>query len=111
MDSLLQLKPLTYQILLLLLLFLVALTSSTPSLSQMQLLLVFYLLPKFQYSRTGSIGKDSYIMSLAGVTSWDQGGTASEIGLFRDTDTFGVLPAGASPTPADYNIESISYDM
>jgi len=55
-------------------------------------------------------GKDSYIMSLAGVTSWDQGGTASEIGLFRDAATFGTIPAGASPTPADYNIESISYD-
>ena len=49
-------------------------------------------------------------MSLAGVTSWDQGGTASEIGLFRDSATFGTIPAGASPTPADYNIESISYD-
>ena len=49
-------------------------------------------------------------MSLAGVTAWDQGGTASEIGLFRDTATFGTIPAGASPTPADYNIETISYD-
>ena len=33
-----------------------------------------------------------------------------EIGLFRDTQPFGTIPAGAEPTPADYNIKSVSYD-
>ena len=56
------------------------------------------------------VGKDSYIMTLGGVTAWANGGTASEIGLFRDTATFGTIPAGSAPTPADYPIEGFTYD-
>lgn len=55
------------------------------------------------------VGKDSYIMTLGGIESWANGGSASEIGLFRDS-SFGTIPAGAEPTPADYNIKSVSYD-
>ena len=43
------------------------------------------------------------------LTSWDQGGTASEIGLF-ETATFWHYPSRCFSDPADYNIESISYD-
>jgi hypothetical protein len=58
----------------------------------------------------GATGKDGYIITLAGVNSWINASTASEIGLFRDTSEFTTIPPGALPLPGPYDIKSVSYD-
>jgi hypothetical protein len=56
------------------------------------------------------VGKDAYIMTLAGVDEWDQSTTATEIGLFRNDDFFGKIPGGEEPTPASYEIANVRYE-
>lgn len=57
-----------------------------------------------------AVGKDSYLISLSGVTSWSSASSASEIGLFRDTATFGIIPAGGDPVPTEYAAQPTTYD-
>lgn len=54
-------------------------------------------------------GKTGYLLTLAGVTSFASGSSATEIGLFRDT-AFGTIPALGDPIPTEYAIESLTYD-
>ena len=58
---------------------------------------------------SAGIGKETYILTLGGISSYSQSSSATEIGLFRDSDTFGVLPAGEAPIAKDYNITSTTY--
>ena len=54
------------------------------------------------------VGKTAYVMTLADVSSWANASSASEIGLF--TDAAFTIPAGAEPTPADFDIRTLTYD-
>jgi hypothetical protein len=47
-------------------------------------------------------------MTLADVSSWANASSATEIGLF--TDASFTIPAGAEPTPADFDIRALTYD-
>jgi hypothetical protein len=55
------------------------------------------------------VGKTAYIMTLADVSSWANASSASEIGLFTDS-SFASIPAGGAPTPADFMINTLTYD-
>jgi hypothetical protein len=68
-----------------------------------------YLTASSTFNEAG-IGKDSYLMSLSGVTAWSSASSASEIGLFRDTATFGTIPAGGDPVPTGYAAQPLIYD-
>ena len=54
-------------------------------------------------------GKTGYLLTLAGVTSFASAASATEIGLFRDA-AFSTIPALGDPVPADYSIDSLTYD-
>ena len=55
-----------------------------------------------------AVGKTAYVMTLADVSSWANASSATEIGLF--TDASFTIPAGAEPTPADFDIRALTYD-
>lgn len=55
-----------------------------------------------------AVGQTAYVMTLADVSSWANASSATEIGLF--TDASFTIPAGAEPTPADFDIRALTYD-
>jgi hypothetical protein len=68
-----------------------------------------YLQASKTFAEAG-VGKDSYLITLSGVTSWTNASSASEIGLFRDTTTFDTIPAGGDPVPTEYAAQPLTYD-
>ena len=55
------------------------------------------------------VGSTPYVLTLGGIDSFANNSTATEVGLFTDSG-FGTIPAGAEPLPADYNIQTLSFD-
>jgi hypothetical protein len=55
-----------------------------------------------------SEGKIPYTLLLAGIDDWTNLSQTTEVGLFsNNTD---LIPAGAEPTPADYDYTSLTYN-
>ena len=75
----------------------------------MQLLLVFLVQETSNVSEQG-VGKDSYIMSLGGIESWARRNCKRDWTFPRFCNFWYDSGRCFEPTPADYNIESISYD-
>ena len=55
------------------------------------------------------VGKEGYLLVLAGIGDFSNTSEATEVGLFRDS-AFGTIPAGGKPVPASYQIQPLTYD-
>jgi len=57
-----------------------------------------------------SVGSTPYLLTLAGISSFDDAVIATEVGLFSDS-SFPVLPEGGGPIPTEYNLAiTLSFD-
>ena len=56
------------------------------------------------------MGETPYIFLASGITDFAEASSATEYGLFTDSN-FGTIPDGGSPVPVDWSIARLSYDQ